>query len=96
MVSEIAHAIEIEPEPVWDTPPPRPATPESPTALPAHVQRVAEVAAQYDKLSLGDLSQLLYDRGIYRAHDRKTGLDKPLNRGTLMRWLAQAREAGVL
>ena len=80
-ISEIPHAIAITPE----------AAP-----LAAHVLRIAEVAAQYDKLSLAELAQLLFDRGIYRATDRATGTDKPVNRGTLKKWLDQAREAGLL
>jgi hypothetical protein len=76
---------------------PRPATPQPPAeALPAHIQRIAETAAQYDKLSLAELAQLLYDRGIYRATERTTGAEKPVNRGTLQKWLDQARRAGVL
>ena len=51
---------------------------------------------QYDKLTLADLSQLLFDRDIYRARDRQTGEEKPVNRGTLQKWLDQARRAGVL
>jgi hypothetical protein len=79
------------------TPPPRPATPAAPAAaLPGHIQRIAETAMHYDKLTLADLSQLLFDRQIYRAHDRKTGAEKPVNRGTLQKWLDQARRAGVL
>ena len=46
---------------------------------------------EYDKLSLAELSQLLFDRGIYRAADRRSGEAVPVNRGTLTRWLAQAR-----
>jgi hypothetical protein len=72
------------------------ATPAGVETLPPYIQRVAEVAAEYDKLSLSELAQLLYDRGIYRARDRKTGSEKPANRGTLQRWLDQARQAGVL
>jgi hypothetical protein len=74
----------------------RSATPERPADLPPHVQRIAEVAAQYDKLSLAELSALLYTRNIYRATDRATGVDKPVNRGTLKKWLDQARAAGLL
>ena len=54
------------------------------------------MAAEYDKLTLVELSQLLYDRGIYRARDRKTKAEKPVNKGTLQKWLEQARQAGVL
>ena len=72
-----------------------PATPESPTALTPHLQRIAEVAAEYDKLSLAELAQLLFDRNIYRARDRR-GEAVPVNRGTLKKWLDQARAAGAL
>jgi DNA repair ATPase RecN len=78
------------------TPQPTPATAPRLDELPAHIQRIAETAMQYDKLSLADLSQLLFDRQIYRAKDRQSGTDKPVNRGTLQKWLAQARRAGVL
>ncbi len=61
-----------------------------------HIQRIAETAAQYDTLTLADLSQLLFDRHIYRARDRQTGEEKPVNRGTLQKWLEQARRAGML
>jgi hypothetical protein len=47
-------------------------------------------------MSLADFSQLLYDRDIYRARDRTTGEAKPVNRGTLQKWLEQARAAGLL
>jgi hypothetical protein len=73
-----------------------PATAPRPATLPVHIHRIAETAMQYDKLSLADLSQLLFDRQIYRAKDRQTGAAKPVNRGTLQKWLEQARRAGVL
>src|SRR6266704_3141208 len=79
-----------------EAPQPGPATAPSLETLPEHIQRIAETAMQYDKLSLADLSQLLFDRQIYRAKDRKSGEDKPVNRGTLQKWLEQARRAGVL
>ena len=82
--------------PVAAVPQGRPATAESPTTLPPYILRIAEVAAAYDKLTLVDLSQLLFDRNIYRVHDRKTKAEKPVNKGTLQHWLAQARQAGVL
>src|SRR5262249_33527468 len=78
------------------TPAPPPATPESPPAVPAHVERIAEFAAEYSRLSLGELAQELHTRGIYSATDRHTGESKPVNRGTLTRWLEQARQAGLL
>ena len=60
------------------------------------LQTIAETAAQYNKLSLAELAQLLFDRHIYRARDRQTGEEKPVNRGTLTKWLEQARRAGML
>jgi predicted DNA-binding protein len=75
---------------------PQPATPVPPVeTLPTHIQRIAEVAAQYDKLSLAELSQLLFDRDIYRA-TAKDGRDLPVNKGTLHKWLGRARRAGML
>ena len=75
----------------------RPATPARPHGLPPQtLQAIAETAADYDKLSLTELGQLLYDRQIYRTRDRHTGEEKPVNRGTLKKWLDQARRAGVL
>jgi hypothetical protein len=80
-----------------DTPQVIPATPARPHGLPAQtLQAIAETAAQYDKLTLTELSQLLYDRQIYRTRDRHTGEEKPVQRGTLKKWLDQARRAGVL
>lgn len=66
-------------------------------ALPREkLQEIAETAAEYDKLNGPQLSQLLFDRGIYRSVDRETGEEKPVNRGTLKVWLDQARAAGLL
>jgi hypothetical protein len=74
-----------------------PATPARPQGIPAQtLQAIADTAAHYDKLSLTELSQLLYDRQIYRTRDRHTGEEKPVHRGTLKKWLDQARRAGVL
>jgi hypothetical protein len=64
-------------------------------SLPQHIQVIAEARAQYDKLSLAEFSQLLYERNIYRAKDRKTGEEKPVNRGTLLHWLEKAHEEGL-
>ena len=60
------------------------------------LQEIADMAAQYHKLSLAQLSQFLYDRNIYRAKDRKSGEEKPVHRGTLQHWLDQARAEGML
>ena len=61
-----------------------------------HIQRIAETAAQYDTLTLADLSQLLFDCHIFRVCDRQTKKKKPVNRGTLQQWLEPARRAGML
>jgi hypothetical protein len=45
--------------------------------LPEHIKAIAEAREQYEKLTLAEFSQLLYDRNIYRAKDRKTGEEKP-------------------
>ena len=72
-------------------------TPRSPRGLaPEKLQEIADTAAQYDKLSLTQLSQLLFDRHIYRTRDRQTGAEHPVNKGTLQRLLKQARDAGAL
>lgn len=60
------------------------------------LQQIAETAAQYDKLSLTELSQLLFDLGIHRATDSNTGKEKPVNPGTLKKQLDRAREQGML
>ena len=64
--------------------------------MPKHIQVIAETRSQYEKLSLAELSQLLYDRNIYRSRARQSGEEKPVNRGTLQKWLEEAREAGLL
>jgi hypothetical protein len=65
------------------------------TELPHHIQAFAELATQYPRLSLNELAQLAYDRGLYRA-TAKDGTETPVNRGTLQRWLSRAKEAGLL
>jgi hypothetical protein len=68
------------------TPQALPATPgPSREALADHMQRIAEAREQYERLSLRDFAQLLYDRDIYRT---KTG--GVVNAGTLSRWLQRA------
>jgi hypothetical protein len=79
-------------ERVNKTPPRR-----SQRALPREkLQEIADIAAEYYKLNGPQLSQLLYDQGIYRSIDRKTGEEKPVHRGTLKMWLEQARDEGML
>jgi hypothetical protein len=60
------------------------------------LQEIADMAAQYDRLTLPQLSQLLYDRNIYRARDSQNGEEKPVNRGNLQKWLKRARAEGML
>jgi hypothetical protein len=74
----------------------RPATPGPATGtLAPHILQIAEVAGQYDKLSLTELAQLLFDRHVYRATSQ-AGQAVPVNRGTLKKWLDRARAVGVL
>jgi hypothetical protein len=78
--------------------PEEPQTPEAPemgSKLPPHIVQIAETAAEYHKLSLAELSQLLFERGIYRSMS-KDGREVPVNRGTLQKWLERAEEAGLL
>jgi hypothetical protein len=56
--------------------------------------RIVETRQQHPTLSLSKLARLLYDRGIYRAKDRKTHIDKVVDTGTLARWLDQAGARG--
>jgi hypothetical protein len=71
--------------------------PRSQRGLPREkLQEIADVAAQYDRLPLPQLSQLLYDRNIYRAKDSQSGEEKPVNRGNLQKWLKRARNEGLL
>jgi hypothetical protein len=72
-------------------------TPRSQRGLPPEkLQEIAEAAAEYDKLSLDDLSKLLFDRNIYRARDSHSGEEKPVNRGNLQKWLKRAQTEGML
>jgi hypothetical protein len=58
-------------------------------------EQIVATAAQYEKLSLRQLAQLLHDRGIYSAHDHERSA-KPVSSGVLHKWLKQARAAGML
>jgi hypothetical protein len=93
---EVRHAAAAPPVVPQDAPQAGPASAPRPETLPVHIRRIAEARAQYDTLSLADFARLLYDRDIYRARDRTTGEEKPVNRGTLQKWLDRAREVGVL
>jgi hypothetical protein len=105
-VSSEPRLLDVEPQPVAETEQggmPAPAAPVVQTApairtraIPQHIQVIADARAEYEKLSLAAFSHLLYDRGIYRSRDRQSGEEKPVNRGTLQKWLGEAREAGLL
>jgi hypothetical protein len=60
------------------------------------LQAIADAAAEYNKLSFAQLAQLLYERNIYRTKDPVTGQEKPINKGTLKRWIERARTADLL
>lgn len=68
----------------------------NPGLSPEKLQQIAETAAQHDKLSYAELSKLLFDRGIHHSTDSTTGAAKPVNPGTLKKWLDRAREQGLL
>jgi hypothetical protein len=91
---EPAPAAEVQPSHERKTPSTR-RKGGNPGLSPETLQQIADMAAQYDKLSRRELSQLLYDRGIYRAR-AKDGREVPVNRGTLQKWLDQAEQAGLL
>jgi len=76
--------------------PSRPRKGGNPGLSPELLQQIADTAAQHDKLSFAELSQLLFDRGIHRATDSTTGEAKPVNPGTLKKQLDRAREQGLL
>jgi len=63
--------------------------------LPPHIRAIADARAHYDKLTLTEFAQVLFDRNIYRAQ-AKDRTEVPVNRGTLQRWLDRARQAGCL
>jgi len=106
LVSSEPRLLDTEPQPVEDTEQGGMPAPTSPVVertpatrtrtVPQYIQDIAETRAQYDKLSLSQLAQLLYDRHIYRARDRQSGEEKPVNRGTLQKWLEEAQQAGLL
>jgi hypothetical protein len=60
------------------------------------VERVAEAHAQYPTLSKNKFARLLFERNIYRAKDRKTKEEKPVDSSRLNRWLVEAHEEGLL
>ena len=70
---------------------PRATTPPTLETLPAHIRRIAEAREQYERLTLRDFAQLLYDRDIYRTKDGGV-----VNAGTLHRWLEKAGMAGTV
>jgi hypothetical protein len=52
---------------------------------------IADERTHCEGLSLRAFARRLYDKGIYRARN-----DKPVDAGTLARWLTQARAQGLL
>jgi hypothetical protein len=60
------------------------------------LKKSAEARAKYPKLGLSKFVRVLFDRNIYRSKDRKTKEEKPLDTGTLARWLEEAREHRLL
>ena len=55
------------------------------------LEAIAEERTHCEGLSLRAFATRLYDKGIYRAKN-----DKPVDAGTLARWLTQARAQGLL
>ena len=55
------------------------------------LEAIAEERTHCEGLSLRAFARRLYDKGIYRARN-----DKPVDAGTLARWLTQARAQGLL
>jgi len=54
-------------------------------------EAIAEERTHCEGLSIRAFAMRLYDKGIYRAKN-----DKPVDAGTLARWLTQARAQGLL
>jgi hypothetical protein len=63
-----------------------------PTPAPDPVQVFTHLAREHPGASLGTLARLAHSEGRYSARG-KDGTPKPANRGTVARWLAQARRA---
>jgi len=55
------------------------------------LEAIAEERTHCEGLSIRAFAMRLYDKGIYRAKN-----DKPVDAGTLARWLTQARAQGLL
>src|SRR5262245_6715376 len=60
------------------------------------LKKIAEARAKHRKLKLKPFARLLFDQQLYRSKDRKTKEEKPLDTGTLARWLEEAREHRLL
>lgn len=75
---------------------PRPTRPTGQPGIPPEtLQAIAEARQQYPYLTLPELARLLYYQHIYQARG-KDGQARPVDHSRLRRWLAQAREAGLL
>jgi hypothetical protein len=73
------------------------ATRSAPHALPREkLQAIADERTLCEGLSLREFSRRLFDKGVYRARDRKTGEEKPGDPTQLGRWLKQAHDEGML
>lgn len=59
--------------------------PRAPEEIPPWLQQIADQRRAYPGLSLREFATLLYRDGISR-----TKTDKPVNAGTLQRWLEKA------
>jgi hypothetical protein len=62
----------------------------------AILKTIAKARARHPKLSLKNFARFLFDQQLYRSNDRKTGEEKPIDTGTLARWLEECREHGLL
>ena len=61
----------------------------------AQLQVIADERTLCEGLSMADFAQRLFDKGLYRARSRD-GREVPVDHSRLRRWLAQARDAGLL
>jgi hypothetical protein len=76
----------------------KPSTPKAPVLTDQRretLQKIAKARAKHPTLRLTRFVQLLFKQEIYRAKDRKTGEEKPLDTGTLARWLEEASVHGI-
>jgi hypothetical protein len=76
-------------------PPPRPRLPERrQTASPETLTRIRAAREQYPDATLAALAQHLFDAGIYRAKERRTGRAVPIDRHYLRDLLKRAEAQG--